>query len=81
MEQNERNIFIEGGRQQGGSIMFTKREQQCLAATIQNKDTAQIAMDLGISEKSVCFYLTNAAKKLSVLSSQVLKNGQELFRK
>ncbi len=46
--------------------ILTKREKQVFELLILNKSTADIAIELGISEKTVRNHISNAMQKLGV---------------
>lgn len=46
--------------------ILTKREKQVFELLILNKSTADIALELGISEKTVRNHISNAMQKLGV---------------
>ena len=48
-----------------GSIL-TKREKEVFSLLIQNNSTAEIAKNLGISEKTVRNHISNTMQKLGV---------------
>jgi len=54
-------------RQRVGSEL-TQRERQCLAWTAQGKTAADIAVLVGIGERTVVFHLENARRKLGAMS-------------
>lgn len=54
------------GDQKKWTILFTKRESQCIAQAMQNKNLSQIAKSLGIKERTVYFYLMAVKNKLSI---------------
>ncbi|WP_271529179.1 LuxR C-terminal-related transcriptional regulator [Bradyrhizobium sp. CCBAU 25338] len=47
---------------------LTQRERQCLAWTAQGKTVADIAVLVGIRERTVVFHLENARRKLGAVS-------------
>lgn len=46
--------------------ILTKREKEVFTLLVSNKSTKEIAMDLGISEKTVRNHISNAMQKLGV---------------
>jgi len=52
-------------------IAFTKREAECVQQGTQSKNLSQIAESLGISKRSVCFYMAGIRKKCSMLMLQM----------
>ena len=46
--------------------ILTKREKEVFTLLIANKTTKEIAMELGISEKTVRNHISNAMQKLGV---------------
>ncbi|MDD3392312.1 MAG: LuxR C-terminal-related transcriptional regulator [Bacilli bacterium] len=46
--------------------VLTKREKEVFELLIQNKTTMEIALKLGISEKTVRNHISNAMQKLGV---------------
>lgn len=46
--------------------ILTKREKEVFELLIQNKSTVEIALKLGISEKTVRNHISNAMQKLGV---------------
>lgn len=49
-------------------MLLTKRERQIFELLIQSASTAQIAIDLNISEKTVRNHISNVIQKLGVSS-------------
>jgi len=52
----------------GDENELTQRERQCLAWTAQGKTAADIAVLVGISQRTVVFHLENARRKLGATS-------------
>ena len=46
--------------------ILTKREHEVFELLIQNKSTTEIALELGISEKTVRNHISNSMQKLGV---------------
>lgn len=46
--------------------ILTKREKEVFTLLVNNKTTKEIAMELGISEKTVRNHISNAMQKLGV---------------
>lgn len=46
--------------------ILTKREQEVFELLVLNKSTKEIALDLGISEKTVRNHISNTMQKLGV---------------
>ena len=46
--------------------ILTKREKEVFTLLVSNKTTKEIAMELGISEKTVRNHISNAMQKLGV---------------
>ncbi len=46
--------------------ILTKREKEVFLLLINNKNTKEIALELGISEKTVRNHISNAIQKLDV---------------
>ena len=46
--------------------ILTKREQQVFEMLIKNKSTRDIALELGISEKTIRNHISNVMQKLGV---------------
>ncbi|MBO4601061.1 MAG: response regulator transcription factor [Bacilli bacterium] len=44
--------------------ILTKREQEIFKLLVKNKNTKEIALDLGISEKTVRNHISNTIQKL-----------------
>ena len=49
-----------------GKKILTKREHEVFELLIQNKSTTEIALELGISEKTVRNHISNSMQKLGV---------------
>ena len=56
------------------SIPFSRRELQCLGLSIRGKSASKVALDLGISQRTVEEYLNNVKKKLGVTSKSEMIN-------
>ena len=48
------------------STILTKREQEIFELLVRNKNTKEIALELGISEKTVRNHISNVMQKLGV---------------
>ena len=46
------------------STILTKREQEIFELLVRNKNTKEIALELGISEKTVRNHISNTIQKL-----------------
>jgi len=56
--------FIVLGGDVGDDLLFTRREQECLAWMAKGRSNLDIAKVLGISERTVKFHVKNIMKKL-----------------
>jgi|JI102314A2RNA_FD_contig_91_474794_length_2356_multi_2_in_0_out_0_2 DNA-binding NarL/FixJ family response regulator len=72
--KKQKKKLIAEKKQKRESVPLTQREQQTLEAILQNKNIAQIAIDLSITEKTVCFYLTNIASKIKMFVNKIMIN-------
>ena len=64
--------------------ILTKREKEVFTLLVSNKTTKEIAMELGISEKTVRNHISNAMQKLGVKGRagavvELLKLGEISF--
>jgi LuxR family transcriptional regulator, activator of conjugal transfer of Ti plasmids len=53
-----------------GNGLLSERERQCLMESARGKTTAEIALALQISERTVAFHLANARRKLDAANSR-----------
>ena len=50
------------------SVLFSAREKEVIAPLLEGKSNKQIALELGIAQRTVEFHLSNIYTKLGVIS-------------
>lgn len=53
------------------NLKLTLQEAQCIAQFINKKSLVQIAIELGIKERTVYFYLISTQRKIASLAKQI----------